>query len=131
MSDSTHTLVYRRFFAILFSVLPGLNLVLGVGALVLFLLNDIVGMEWGWALGIAAIVLSVMFILWIFIGLGVQKWAEEKPAGMLFGLNAPFIVADLAFMGWLFVRVVIVGPEEAEAATEGARRIVESLSFFV
>ncbi len=129
MSDSTHTLVYQRFFAVLFSVLPGLNLILGLSALTLYLLVDMGGLEWGWGVGISAIVLSILFLIWIFVGLGVQKWAEEKPAGMLFGLNAPFIVVDLALLGWLFKVSVInflMGGEE-----ESARVVIEALSSLV
>ncbi|HJL19168.1 MAG TPA: hypothetical protein RMH99_26120 [Sandaracinaceae bacterium LLY-WYZ-13_1] len=130
MSDNTHTRVYQRFFAILTSVIPGLNLVLGLAALVLWLFADIVMIEWGWAIGIAAIVLCITFIGWVFVGLGVQKWAEDKPAGLLFGINLPFLLADFGFMGWLFVRVVIgVGGHGEEA--ESAALVVQALSALV
>ena len=39
MNDTTHLRVYQRFFAVTASVLPGLNLVLGLAALLLFLLG--------------------------------------------------------------------------------------------
>lgn len=129
MSDSTHLQVYQRFFAVLFSVVPGVNLVLGLAALVLWLLADLIGMEWGWAVGIAAVVLAVVFVAWIFIGIGVQKWAEEKPTGALAGMCAPFLIVDALFMGWLFVDVVIIGVEEP--AAEGARLLAQTLQFLV
>ncbi|MFK7990708.1 MAG: hypothetical protein AB8I08_32105 [Sandaracinaceae bacterium] len=120
MDDAIHLKVYQKFFAILVSVLPGVNLVLGLSALFLFLFADVMGIEWGWALGIAAILLCVMFTGWIFVGIGIQKWAEEKGTGMLAGICAPFILVDTAFMGWLFVETVIFasspgGEDEAEA----------------
>ena len=131
MSENIHTQVYQRFFAVLFSVIPGVNVVLGVSALVLWLLADIVEIEWGWAVGVAAIVLSLLFVGWIILGIGIQKWAEEKPTGALAGMCAPFLIVDAILMGWLFVDVVIIGPEEAEAASEGARVLVETLQFLV
>jgi hypothetical protein len=133
MDDSTHTLVYRRFFAILASVLPGLNLVLGLAALVLWLFADVVMIEWGWAVGIAAIVLCATFIGWIFLGLGIQKWAESKPAGLLFGINAPFILIDAVFMVWLFIHTVLGahGPGAEQEGAEAARVVVQALSAFV
>ncbi|MEC7522105.1 MAG: hypothetical protein VYE22_19625 [Myxococcota bacterium] len=124
--ENAHTLVYRRFFAITLSVVPGLNLVLGIAALILYILADIVMMEWGWALGVAAIVLCLTFVGWIFVGLGVQKWAEDKSTGLLFGLNAPFMIVDFAFLAWLFWHTVIgfiMGGHEEEA-----RAIVETIS---
>lgn len=126
MSDATHMLVYRRFFAVLFSVLPGLNMIVGLSALLLWLLADVVGMEWGWGVGLAAILFAILFVVWIVVGLGVQKWAEEKSTGLLFGLNAPFIVVDLGLLLWLFVEVVI-GSGEEEGASEAARMLVETL----
>ena len=127
--ENAHTQVYRRFFAITLSVIPGVNLVLGLAALVLWLLADLAGMEWGWALGVAAIVLCLIFVGWIFVGLGVQKWAEDKSAGMLFGLNAPFMLVDFAFLAWLFWHTVVgflMGGHEEEA-----RVVVETLSRLV
>lgn len=127
MEDHSHLQVYRRFFGTLLSVVPGVNLVLGIAALVLWIFADLVEIEWGWAVGIAAVVLAICFVAWIFIGLGVQKWAESKSAGLLFGINAPFLLLDIGFMGWLFWDVVINahGP-----GTEAASVVVSALSAF-
>lgn len=132
MDDNSHTLVYRRFFTLLSSTLPGLNLVLGLAALTLWIFGDLVMIEWGWAVGIAAIVLCITFVGWVFVGLGVQKWAEDKSTGLLFGINAPFILVDAIFMGWLFWHTVIEahGPGSEQAA-ETAVRVVQALSALV
>lgn len=132
MSDSTHLIVYQRFFAILTSVLPGLNLVLGLAALILWVLADLFGMEWGWAVGAAAVVLVLSFVGWIAIGLGLQKWAEEKPVGMLAGIAAPFILIDAVFLVWLFIEVVITGPADHAAEAAGtASLVLHTLAAFV
>lgn len=131
MDDAIHLKVYQKFFAILVSVLPGVNLVLGLSALFLFLFADVMGIEWGWALGIAAILLCVMFTGWIFVGIGIQKWAEEKGTGMLAGLCAPFILVDTLFMGWLFVETVIFASSPGGEDEEALRMVVEVVSALV
>ena len=131
MDDNSHTLVYRRFFGILASTLPGLNLVLGLAALTLWIFGDLVMIEWGWAVGIAAIVLCATFVAWVFIGLGVQKWAEDKSAGLLFGINAPFILVDAAFMGWLFWVTVIDAHGPGSESAEAAVRVAQALTTLV
>ncbi|MGE0786818.1 MAG: hypothetical protein AB7S26_14195 [Sandaracinaceae bacterium] len=128
MSEATHMHVYQRFFAVLISVLPGLNLVIGVSAFILWLFADAIEIEWGWAIGIAAVVFATLFILWIFIGLGVQKWAEEKPMGMLLGMNMPFILIDLGLMLWLFWQVVINAPSLEESTSSGSAALLVSLA---
>lgn len=131
MSENIHTQVYQRFFAVLVSVIPGVNLVLGVASLVLFLLADVVEIEWGWAVGVAAIVLCIVFVVWIFIGIKVQEWAEEKSTGLLAGICAPFMLVDAPLLIWLFIDVVVIGPEEPEAASESARMVIEALQLLV
>ena len=116
MSDAIHLQVYRRFFAVLISVIPGVNLSLGLGALMLWLFADVIEIDWGVSVGIGAVTLAVVFLIWIFVGLGVQKWAEHKSAGLLFGLCMPFLLADGLFLGWLFYSVVIVGRQEETAS---------------
>lgn len=132
MDDSAHTQVYRRFFAVLLSVLPGLNLVLGVASGVIFLLNDILDLEWGWSIGAGAVALGLTFVVWVLVGLGIQKWAENKSAGMLFGLNAPFILVDGVIAGWLFFETVINASEPGSPdAAEAALVVVQALSSLV
>lgn len=107
MEDTSHLLQYRRFFGTLFSVLPGLELVYGLSALLLYLLADTLMMDWGWAVGVAAIAFVVTFGIWLFVGTFIQRWVEDKSGTLLFILNLPFLVVLLGFLGWLFVATVI------------------------
>ena len=123
MSDAIHLQIYRRFFAVLLSVVPGLNLVLGLAALVLWLFADVIEADWGFSVGLGAVTFAIAFVAWIFVGLGVQKWAEHKSAGLLIGLCAPFLAVDFVFMDWLLYSV-LVGDREEEAA----RWVIQTLS---
>jgi hypothetical protein len=107
MDDASHLLQYRRFFGTLFSVLPGLELTYALSALVLWVLGDIVLMEFGWALGLGAITFVLTFVIWLFVGMGIQKWVEDKSGTFLFVLNLPFLLIFFGFMGWLFVETVL------------------------
>lgn len=115
MSDATHLQNYQRFFAILFSVLPGLNVIVTVAGLVLWLIADVAEAEWGLGVGLAALTFAILTVIWIFVGIGVRTWAEQKPLGMLAGACAPFIIADAIFMSWLFYFVVIADHDEPAA----------------
>ena len=129
MSEAIHLQNYQRFFAVLFSVIPGLNLVVGLAGLVLFLISVVADAEWGLGVGIAALVFAITAIIWIFLGIGVRSWAEQKPTGLLVGLCAPFLIVDAVFMAWLFYDVAIA--DHTPAAAESAMRVVEVLSAFV
>ncbi len=107
MEDASHLLQYRRFFGLLLSVLPGLELVYALSALVVWILGDLVLMEFGWALGLGAITFVLTFVIWLFAGMGIQKWVEDKSGMLLFLINLPFLLVFFAFMGWLFVATVI------------------------
>ena len=120
MSDQTHLQSYQRFFAILFSVLPGLNVIVMVAGLVLWLIADVAEAEWALGIGLGALTFVILTIVWIFVGIGVRDWAEQKPLGMLAGMCAPFILLDAVFMGWLFWFVVIREREEEAASTASA-----------
>ncbi|MCB9593491.1 MAG: hypothetical protein H6719_12225 [Sandaracinaceae bacterium] len=120
MSDATHLQNYQRFFAILFSVLPGLNVIVTVAGLVLWLVADVAEAEWGLGVGLAALTFAILTVVWIFVGIGVRTWAEQKPLGMLAGACAPFIIVDAIFMSWLFYFVVIAEHEEPAATSAAA-----------
>lgn len=126
MSDAIHLQIYRRFFAVLLSVVPGLNLIVGLAALVLWLFADVIEVDWGFGVGLAAVTFAIAFVAWIFVGLGLQKWAEHKGAGLLFGLCAPFLLLDFVLMGWLFYASVFAEEEEAAATT--AAWVIHTLS---
>ena len=128
MSDATHLQNYQRFFAILFSVLPGLNMIVAIAGLVLWLIADVAEAEWGLGVGIAALTFSILTVIWIFIGIGVRTWAEQKPLGMLAGMCAPFIVLDAVFMSWLFWMVVI---KEHDPAAESAAAVLQAVGSFL
>lgn len=133
MDDASHLLQYRRFFGILFSVLPGLELTYGMSALVLWLLADVAEIEWGWGIGIAGITFALTLTLWLFVGMGIQKWAEEKTATFLFILNAPFLVVFFGFMIWLFVETVVNATQPGAPAptAEHATYLVQQLRALV
>lgn len=128
MSEATHLQSYQRFFAILFSVLPGLNLIVSVAGLVLWLIADVAEAEWGVGIGVAAVTFALLMILWVFLGIYVRDWAEQKPMGMLAGLCAPFILVDAIFMGWLFWYVVIA---EHDPPAEGASALLRVVTTFL
>ncbi|MCA9610682.1 MAG: hypothetical protein KC619_34040 [Myxococcales bacterium] len=129
MSDQTHMQSYQRFFAILFSVLPGLNMIVVLAGLVLWLVADVAEAEWALGIGLGALTFVILMIVWIFVGIGVRTWAEQKSLGMLAGACAPFIVLDAAFMGWLFWYVVI--RERPVEAAETASALVHSVTSFL
>lgn len=132
MDDASHLLQYRRFFGTLFSVLPGLELTYALSALVLYLLADVAEIEWGWGVGFAGITFALTLAAWLFIGMGIQKWAEEKSATFLAILNAPFLVVFFGFMFWLFYETVINATSPgAMPADEHARMVVEQLRALV
>ena len=126
MSEATHLQSYQRFFAILFSVLPGLNAIVVLAGLTLWLIADVAEADWGLGIGLAALVFAMCTVVWVFVGIGVRNWAEQKPMGMLLGLCAPFILVDGIFMGWLFWFVVIKEHEPAAATT--AAEVVRALA---
>jgi hypothetical protein len=115
MEDATHVMVYRKFFASLLAILPGLLLVYGLFSLTLFLLSDVAGIAWGWGIGISAIVFALTLSIWLFVGMAIQKWAEDKTGTFLFALNSPFILIWIAIMGWLFWVSVINASRPGEA----------------
>jgi len=120
MGEAIHTQVYQRFFAILFSVVPGVNLMFGLAGLTLFLIADVAEAEWGLGIGIAALVFGLTAIVWIWLGMGVREWALQKATGMLVGMLTPFLIVDAILLGYLFYDVVIADhtPEEAEAVLQ-------------
>jgi hypothetical protein len=107
MEDDTHLLQYKRFFAVLLSVLPGMLVSYGLTAFVLWLFDDVLNM-FGVAAGLGGFVFFGTVVAWIFIGLMIQRWAEEKPMGFLAGLCSPFIIIIVVFMGWLFSATVLI-----------------------
>ncbi|MCZ7683694.1 MAG: hypothetical protein M5U28_34965 [Sandaracinaceae bacterium] len=132
MDDASHLLQYRRFFGTLFSVLPGLELTYALSALVLYLLADVAEIEWGWGIGFAGITFVLTLSVWLFVGMGIQKWAEEKTATFLFILNAPFLVVFFGFMFWLFYETVINATSPGAApAEEHALLVLEQLRALV
>ena len=131
MGDAIHLKVYQRFFAVTASVLPGLNLVLGLTGLALFLLADVIGMEWGWGIGISAILMCAMAAGWIFVGMSIEAWAEQKPTGILAGISVPFIVLDAILMLWLFVETVIFAKSPGADEEEALRLLVDVVSAVV
>ncbi len=130
MDDASHLLQYRRFFGILFSVLPGLELTYGLAAVVLWLLADVIGVDFGWGAGLAGITFFLTLTGWLFVGMGIQKWAEDKTAGFLFGINVPFLLIFFGAMGWLFYESVIAGHEPG-ATEHHARALLETVRAFV
>ncbi len=128
MSDQIHLQQYQRFFAILFSVIPGLNAILALGGLVLWLIADLAEADWGLAIGVAALVSLIVFLGWVFIGMGVRNWAEQKSTGLLVGLCSPFLLVDSVIMAYLFYTVVI---KEREEEAEAALRVVQALTELV
>lgn len=131
MSDATHLQVYRRFFAVLFSVVPGLNLLVAISGLVLWLLADVIELDWGIGIGVAAITFVTLGATWIFLGQRIQVWAAGKSTGLLAGLNAPFLLVDFAAMGWLLYHVLTTPGPGAEEEAEAALQIVQALSQLV
>jgi len=128
MSEQIHLQQYQRFFAILFSVVPGLNAIVALAGLTLWLIADIAEADWGVGIGVAALVALLSFIGWVFLGMGVRAWAERKPTGLLVGLCSPFLVVDTVFMAWLFYDVVI---KEREEEAEAALNVAQALSQLV
>lgn len=120
MGEAIHTQVYQRFFAGLFSVVPGVNLMFALAGLTLFLIADVAEAEWGLGVGIAALVFAVTAIVWIWLGMGIREWALQKATGLLVGMLTPFFIVDTIFMGYLFYMVVIADhtPEEGAAALQ-------------
>ncbi|HEY8431113.1 MAG TPA: hypothetical protein VIL20_22190 [Sandaracinaceae bacterium] len=129
MEDASHLLQYRRFFGTLFSVLPGLELTYGLSALVLWLFADVAELDWAWGVGLAGITFAVTLSVWLFVGMFVQRWTEDKSATFLFLLNAPFLLIFFGFMGWLFWATVLNAnsPGAMPEATESAALVVDSL----
>ncbi|MBZ0117338.1 MAG: hypothetical protein IT378_15870 [Sandaracinaceae bacterium] len=82
MSDESFLyLVYKRFLAVFFSVLPGLLMVIGLPAISMVVL-DLIGVPFGWTLGISAFVMFLSFIGSIFLGLLIQdKMLPHEPHG--------------------------------------------------
>ncbi len=130
MEDASHLLQYRRFFGTLFSVLPGLELTYALSAFVLWLLADVIEIEWGWGIGVAGITFFLTLTAWLFVGMGIQKWAEEKTATFLFALNAPFLLVFFGFMFWLFYETVLNATQPGAAPAEHARLVIEQLRAF-
>lgn len=120
MDDATHLLQYRRFFAILFSVLPGLVLTYALSALVIWVVADVMLAPWGLAVGLAGLTFTLVLSAWLFIGMGIQRWTEDKSATFLFAVNAPFLVIFLGFMTWLFFAVVVNGPSLTDVEEHAA-----------
>jgi hypothetical protein len=77
--DSFLYLIYRRFFAVMMSVLPGLLLVFAFPAVTMLIL-DLIGAPMGWSLFAGFVVLVFTFIGSIFLGLLIQdKMAPHEP----------------------------------------------------
>ncbi len=107
MEDASHLLQYRRFFGLLFSVLPGLELMYGLTFLVIWLFADVLQVPWGWGVGLGGLTFALTLVIWLFVGMGIQKWTEDKSGKFLFALNVPFLVILFVSMGWLFVEIVL------------------------
>lgn len=129
MSDQTHLQSYQRFFAILFSVLPGLNGIVLVAGLVLWLVADVAEAEWALGIGLGALTFVTLTIVWIFVGIGVRNWAEQKSLGMLAGMCTPFLIVDATFLIWLFWWVAI--RERPVEAAGTASALVQSVTSFL
>lgn len=127
MDDATHLLQYRRFFGILFSVLPGLVLTYALAAGVIWLVADVIQAPWGLAVGLGGLTFTLILSGWLFVGMGIQRWTEDKSATFLFAVNAPFLIIFLGFMVWLFFAVVVnaTGP----GSEEHAALLLRSLPF--
>jgi hypothetical protein len=91
MEDASHVIVYRRFFGVLLAVLPGLVLCYIACGITMLIVGDAIGANFGWAIGFGALLFMLVLIAWIFIGSMLEKWTEEKSAGFLAGVAAPFI----------------------------------------
>lgn len=118
MSDAIHLQIYQRFFAVLFSVIPGLNLIVGLAIFMLWLFADVLEVDWGVGVGVAGVAFSLGFVVWVFVGLAVQKWAEQKSTGLLFGLCLPFLAFD-AVLTCLLLWQAIFAEHEEEASGAG------------
>lgn len=128
MEDASHLQVYRRFFAITASVLPGLALMLGLGELFLWLFGDVIEMAWGWAIGISSIILAIVFVGWLFVGMMVRTWAETKGTGILLGINAGASLA-LAVVAIVFLMFVSSAREDRERQEAAERAQHASVVF--
>ncbi len=126
MGDAIHLQIYRRFFAVLFSVIPGLNLILGLGVFMLWLFADVIEVDWGWGVGVAAVTMLLCLVTWVLVGLPVQKWAEQKSTGVLIGLCSPFMILDAIALAYLFWYSVIADHEEEASAA--ARMVIQTVS---
>jgi hypothetical protein len=107
MEDASHLLQYRRFFGIIFSVLPGLELTYALAGVTMYVLGDVAGLDFGVSIGLSAIVFVLTFVGWLFAGTAIQKWTEDKPGMFLFGISSPFLLIFFGVMGWLFWAYVI------------------------
>src|SRR5690606_7623938 len=84
MEDASHLLQDRRFFGLLFSVLPGLELMYGLTFLVIWLFADVLQVPWGWGVGLGGLTFALTLVIWLFVGMGIQKWTEDKSGKFLF-----------------------------------------------
>src|SRR5688572_31236946 len=101
MEDASHVLVYRRFFGVLLTVLPGLVLCYIAAGLIMLLIGDALDAGFGWAAGIGAAMFTIVLVSWIFIGSMIERWTEEKSGMFLFGVSVPFLVILFGgFCGW-------------------------------
>lgn len=125
MEDASHLLVYRRFFGLILTVLPGLDLCYIVAALVMALIGDALGADFGWAVGFGAIGFVLVLFAWIFIGPIIERWAEDKPMGLLAGASVPFILLTLGGLLAFYIWVEALREERLMHEQEEARRIRE------
>lgn len=107
MDDATHLLQYRRFFGLLLSVLPGLVMMFALTFGVIWVTADLIQIPWGWGIGLGGLTFALTLVGWLFLGMWIQRWAEDKSGKFLFALNLPFLLILAGFMGWLFVEIVI------------------------
>src|SRR5262245_46369232 len=131
MEDASHVIVYRRFFGVLLTVLPGLVLCYIMAAIIMAIVGDLAGAEFGCAAGVGAVMCTLVVVAWIFIGSMLERWTEEKSGMFLFGVSLPFILMVIGgFCGW-FIWIEALRSERLLQEQEEARRLREGQTMLV
>lgn len=131
MDDASHVLVYRRFFGVLLTVLPGLVLCYILAGLIMLLIGDALDAGFGWAIGLGAAMFAIVLVGWIFIGSMIEKWTEEKSGMFLFGVSAPFLLILFGgFCGW-YIYIESLRSDRHERERREARERAEGISYVI
>jgi hypothetical protein len=131
MEDTTHLQVYRRFFALLIVVLPGVVLCYSVAVGLMALFGDAIGLDSGWAIGFGAIGFAAIIVTWIFLGPLIERWAEEKPLGLLAGVATPLILITIGGMLGFYLYIEGLREERLLREAEERRRAMEGRAALV